>query len=165
MRFKQLDHWQYQCFNIVLEIFPSAKQNCKNWIRKRGNCWSSMDSITQRQTHITGVFPENRGSGLTQLEDAHITEITKILEYTSSKVDPLIQIIRTHQQIINSTLLQTARWLNRELHRGTRQIKDSITEKTKERWQGKRMHGQFPSNLDKKLVDNEQSYQWQIWRH
>jgi len=68
-----------------------------------------MDSITQRQTHITGVFPENRGSGLTQLEDAHITEITKILEYTSSKVDPLIQIIRTHQQIINSTLLQTAR--------------------------------------------------------
>ena len=22
------------------------------------------------------------------------------------------------------------------------------------------MHGQFPRNLDKKLVDNEQSYQW-----
>jgi len=40
-----------------------------------------------------------------------------------------------------------------------KQIKDSITEKTKERWQGKRMHGQFPSNLDKKLVGNEQSYQ------
>jgi hypothetical protein len=31
---------------------------------------------------------------------------------------------------------------------------------TKERWQGKRMHGQFPRNLDKKLVDNEQSYRW-----
>ena len=32
--------------------------------------------------------------------------------------------------------------------------------KTKERWQGKRMHGYFLRNLDEKLVDNEQSYQW-----
>jgi hypothetical protein len=32
--------------------------------------------------------------------------------------------------------------------------------KTKEKWQGKRMHGQFPHNLDEKLVDNEQSYRW-----
>ena len=94
-----------------------------------------------------------------QSEDAHIAEITKMLEYASSKVDPLIQIIRTHQQIINPTLLQTAVWLKRELHGGTRQIKDSITEKTKETWQGKRMHGQFPSNLHKKLMDNEQLYQ------
>ena len=29
-----------------------------------------------------------------------------------------------------------------------------------ERWQGKRMHGQFPRNLDEKLVDIEQSYRW-----
>ena len=33
-------------------------------------------------------------------------------------------------------------------------------EKTKERWQGKRMHGQLPRNLDEKLVDIEQSYRW-----
>jgi len=26
------------------------------------------------------------------------------------------------------------------------------------RWQGKRMHGQLPRNLDEKLVDIEQSY-------
>ena len=68
-----------------------------------------MDSITQRQTQITGVFPENRGRGLMHLEDAHIVEITKMLEYASSKVNPLILIIRTHQHIINSTLLQSAR--------------------------------------------------------
>jgi len=68
-----------------------------------------MDSIIQRQTQITEVFPENRGRGLMQLKDIHIVEITKMLEYASSKVDPLIQIIRTHQHIINSTLLQTAR--------------------------------------------------------
>ena len=39
-------------------------------------------------------------------------------------------------------------------------MKDSIAEKTKERWQGKRMHGQLPRNLDEKLVDIEQSYRW-----
>jgi len=35
---------------------------------------------------------------------------------------------------------------------------DSIAEKTKERWHGKRMHGQLPRNLDEKLVDIKQSY-------
>ena len=39
-------------------------------------------------------------------------------------------------------------------------MKDSIAEKTKERWHGKRMHGQLPRNLDEKLVDIEQSYHW-----
>ena len=37
---------------------------------------------------------------------------------------------------------------------------ESIAEKTKERWQGKWMHGQLPRNLDEKLVDIEQSYLW-----
>ena len=41
-----------------------------------------------------------------------------------------------------------------------RKIKDSIAEKTKERWQGKRMHGQLPRNLDENLVDIGQSYRW-----
>jgi hypothetical protein len=35
-------------------------------------------------------------------------------------------------------------------------MKDSIAEKTKERWHGKGMHGQLPRNLDEKLVDIEQ---------
>ena len=39
-------------------------------------------------------------------------------------------------------------------------MKDSIVEKTKERWHWKRMHGQLPRNLDEKLVDIEQSYRW-----
>jgi hypothetical protein len=37
-------------------------------------------------------------------------------------------------------------------------IKGIIAEKTKKRWQAKRMYGQMPFNLDEKLVDNEQSY-------
>jgi len=39
-------------------------------------------------------------------------------------------------------------------------MKDSIAEKTKERWHGKRMHGRLPRNLDEKLLDIEQSYRW-----
>ena len=35
---------------------------------------------------------------------------------------------------------------------------DSIADKTKERWHGKRMHGQLPRNLDEKLLNIEQSY-------
>jgi hypothetical protein len=39
-------------------------------------------------------------------------------------------------------------------------MKDSIAEKTKERWHGKRMHGKLPRNLDEKLVGIEQSWRW-----
>jgi hypothetical protein len=35
-----------------------------------------------------------------------------------------------------------------------------IAEKTKQRWQGKRMHGQLPHKLDEKLVNIEQSDRW-----
>jgi len=31
---------------------------------------------------------------------------------------------------------------------------------SKERWQGKRMHGHLPHNMDENLVDIEQSYPW-----
>ena len=95
-----------------------------------------------------------------QLEEAYAAEITKLVEYVDSKEDPLIEIFRTHKHNINSAVLHTARLLKIELERGTRQIKDSIAKKTKERWPGRRMHGQLPRNLHEKLVDNEQSYQW-----
>jgi len=45
-------------------------------------------------------------------------------------------------------------------------MKDSLAERKKkkerkkERWHGKRMHGQLPRNLDEKLADIEQSYRW-----
>jgi len=39
-------------------------------------------------------------------------------------------------------------------------MKDSIAEKIKERWHGKRMHGQLLCNLDERLVAIEQSYRW-----
>jgi hypothetical protein len=55
-------------------------------------------------------------------------------------------------------VLQTARWLKTDVHRETREMTESIAVKTKERWHGKRMHGQLPRNIDEKLVDIEQSY-------
>ena len=75
----------------------------------------------------------------------------KLVEYVGRKEDPLIQVVRMHEHNIHSVVLQT------EEERGTRQIKDSTAEKTKERWEWKRMHGQLPRNFDEKLVDNEQS--------
>jgi hypothetical protein len=57
-------------------------------------------------------------------------------------------------------VVQTARCLKTEVQRETGKIKGSIAVKTKKRWQGKRMHGQLPCNLDEKPVDIEQSYCW-----
>ena len=95
-----------------------------------------------------------------KLEAAHAVEITKLVDYVDRKEDPLIQVVRTHQHNTNSAVLQTARCLKAEVQKETRKMKDSIAEKIKERWHGKRMHGQLPHNLDEKLVDIEQSYRW-----
>jgi len=75
-----------------------------------------------------------------QLEAAHAVEITKLMEYIDRKEDPVIQVVRTHQHNTNPAVLQTARFLKAEVQRETK-IKESIVEKTKERWYGKRMHG------------------------
>lgn len=64
-----------------------------------------------------------------QFEEACLVDITKVVDYVDSKEDLLKLIVRTHQRNINSTMLQRARRLRRELQRGTRQIKDSTMEK------------------------------------
>jgi hypothetical protein len=66
------------------------------------------------------------------LEEAYIIEITKLIEYIYSTEDPLIETVRTHQNNTNSAMIRTVRSLKRELQEVTRQIKDSIAEKTKE---------------------------------
>ena len=81
------------------------------------------------------------------------------MEYVDRKEDPLIQVVRTYQHNTNTAVFQTAIYLKAEVQRETK-IKESIAEKTKERWYGKRMHGQLPRNLNEKLVDIEQSYRW-----
>jgi len=93
-----------------------------------------------------------------QLEAAHAVEITKLMDYVDKKEDPLIQVVRTHQHNTDSAVWETARCLKMEVQKETRKMKDSIAEKTKERWHGKRMHGELPRNLDEKPLDIEQSY-------
>jgi hypothetical protein len=93
-----------------------------------------------------------------QLESPHAVEITKMVEYVDRKEDPLIQVVRTHQHNTDSAVLQRARCLKTEVQRETTKMKDSIAEKTKERWHGKGRHGQLSSNLEEKLVEIEQSY-------
>ena len=105
--------------------------------------------------------PRNQGGrSLMQLEAAHAVEIIKLVEYVDRKEDPLIQVVRTHQHNTDSAILQTARCLKTEVQKEKRKMKDTILEKTKVRWHGKRMHGQLPRNLNEELVDIEQSYRW-----
>jgi len=80
--------------------------------------------------------------------------------YLDRQEDPLIQVVRIHQHNTDSAVLQTARFLKTEVQRETRKMKDSIEEKKKEIYHGKRMHGQLPRNLEEKLVDIEHSYPW-----
>jgi len=78
--------------------------------------------------------PRKQGGRVSmQLEAAHAVEITKLAEYVDRKEDPLIQVIRTHQHNTDSVVLQRIRCLKTEVQKETRKVKDSITEKTKER--------------------------------
>jgi hypothetical protein len=73
------------------------------------------------------------GRGLMQLEEGYAVETTKLEECVDRTDDLLIHVVRTHQRNTNSAVVQTARCLRTEVQRGTRQIKDSIAEETKER--------------------------------
>ena len=68
-----------------------------------------------------------------QIEAAHVVEMTKLAEYVDRMEDPLIQVVRTHQQNTDSAALQASRCLKTEVQKEMRKIKDSIAEKTKER--------------------------------
>jgi hypothetical protein len=70
--------------------------------------------------------------------------------------DPLMQIVRTHQHNTSST---PATNLQKSLQSDTKQIKTTIARNLKERWQAKRLHGEFPQSLDEGLIYKEQSYQ------
>jgi predicted Holliday junction resolvase-like endonuclease len=76
--------------------------------------------------------------------------IVLILILTIIIIIIIIQVVRTHQHNTDSSMLQTAGCLRTEVQREARNLKDSIAEKTKERWHGTRMHGQLPRNLRRK---------------
>jgi hypothetical protein len=59
-----------------------------------------------------------------------------------------------------STLFHTATNLKKSLQSDTKQIKTTIARNLKERWEAKRLHGQFPRSLDEGIIDKEQYYRW-----
>jgi len=79
------------------------------------------------------VHRKQGGRSLMQIEAAHVVEMTKLAEYVDRMEDPLIQVVRTHQQNTDSAALQASRCLKTEVQKEMRKIKDSIAEKTKER--------------------------------
>jgi hypothetical protein len=84
------------------------------------------------------------GRGLIQLQEAFIIQTMKLMEYVENKADSLIKITGTHQHKTNLAVLQNAKNIKEKCKKGTRQIKDIVTGMLKERWQGNRLHGQFP---------------------
>jgi hypothetical protein len=95
-----------------------------------------------------------------QTEGAYITEVIKLEEYVEHTQDPLMHIFRAHQCNTDSTLFQTANTFKKSLQSDTKQIKYTAAWDLKERWEVKRLHGQFPHSLDEGLIDKEQSYRW-----
>jgi hypothetical protein len=93
------------------------------------------------------VSRKEGGKGLMHVEGAYIAETLNLVEYVEIKEDPLIQILRTHQHNTNSALLQTANKFNKSFQSETKQIKHIITQNLKEKWEEKRMHGQFPRSF------------------
>jgi hypothetical protein len=61
-----------------------------------------------------------------QIEGAYITEVNKLTEYVEHTEDPLMQIVRTHQHNIGSTLFHTATNLQKSLQSDRKQIKTTI---------------------------------------
>jgi len=90
-----------------------------------------------------------------QIEGAYAEEVMKLMEQVESK-DALIQIARTHQHHTTSTLLQRVNNFYKSFQSETN--KKHISSEHKIKMGRKRLHGQFPHRLDKKLVGKEQSY-------
>jgi hypothetical protein len=94
---------------------------------------------------IDGLYVprKDEGRGLMQTEGAYITEVIKLKEYVEHTEDPLMQTVRTHQHNTTSTLFHTTTNLQKSLQSDTKQIKTTIARNLKERWEAKRLHGQF----------------------
>jgi hypothetical protein len=74
----------------------------------------------------------------------HKAEVMEVMEYVGSKEDPLIWNVKTYQDHINSTLLQTVQNLKKSFEGETKEIKNIIAQNIKGKWEEKRIHGQFP---------------------
>jgi hypothetical protein len=98
--------------------------------------------------------------GLLPVEGAYVAVVMKLMEYVQSKEDPMMQIVKTCLHDTDSAVFPTGNKFKKYFHNETKQIKDVFLQNIMEKWEHKRMQGQFPRSLDIKLVDREHSYQW-----
>jgi hypothetical protein len=159
IKFKQLDHWQYQYLDTVLELLTGTKKNCKTRPENEETTNHSWTASSKGRCRSLVCFQKTGRKGSDAVRSSPCNRNCKTSGICRQE-GPLIQVVRTHQHNTDSTVLRTARCLKTEVQRETRKIKGSIEEKTKGRWQGRSKHGQLPRNLDEKLVDTEQSYRW-----
>jgi hypothetical protein len=88
---------------------------------------------------------------------AYITEVIKLKENVEYADDPLTQFVRPHQHNTSSTLFNAATNVQKFLQSDTKQIKTTIARNLKERWEAKRLRGEFPWSLVEELIDKGQS--------
>jgi hypothetical protein len=77
---------------------------------------------------ITFLFNNNNNNNA---DGAYITKVIKLKEYVEHTDDPLMQIVRTHQNNTSSTLFHPATNLQKSLQSDTKQIKTTIARKLK----------------------------------
>jgi hypothetical protein len=93
-----------------LEWLTGIKKKLKNWIEKtRKMLTIHGQHHPKADTDRLYVPRKEGGRGLMQIEGACRAEVTRLMEYVRRKDDPLIEIVRTHNQNTNSTLLQAVR--------------------------------------------------------
>jgi hypothetical protein len=98
IKYKKLDHWQYQHLDIIFELLTGFKKNCEKWIGNK-----------ETASHPWTASPKGSGTSLVcsqktgrkwadAVRRSPRSRITKLMEYVDSIEYPLIQIVRTHQQ-------------------------------------------------------------------
>jgi hypothetical protein len=87
-----------------------------------------------------------------QTEGAYIAEVMKPMEYVKTSTDTSCWDTPTSHKL--NTTTNSYEFLEIFL-RDIKNIKN-----IKEEWEEKRMNKQFLHSLDKRLLDNEQSYSW-----
>jgi hypothetical protein len=79
------------------------------------------------------------------------------MKYVEHTRDPLMQTVRTHQQHKHNTVPHSHQ--SPEISSEQQEAnKNHNSQAPEERWEAKRLHGQFLWSLDARLIDKEQSY-------
>jgi hypothetical protein len=118
------------------------------------------------------VKRKDGGRGLVQVEEADKAEITGIAEYLNAnyKVEQSVNIVKSYESTkptVNS-IIKTAAKIIKELSQpnvksdvkqeGIQHTKARFREVLKNKWKNKVVHGQYIRNIDRQLIDEEDTF-------